>query len=104
MSIGLLIFVIVAAVIAAFVVYAWNNEAWRAWFKDSETLVWARVQMGLGGMGSLLALLGTVFSAQDLSPLFATGMPSGRQLVLFGFTFLQGLVTELLRRRREPGL
>ncbi|PBB96443.1 hypothetical protein [Mesorhizobium sp. WSM3862] len=65
----------------------------RAWFKDSETIAWARLQM-LGG-----AIL-TVLSATDPS-LFNQYIPD-RWLPLY--IVGSGVLTEVLRRLRAKDL
>ncbi|RUV41076.1 MAG: hypothetical protein EOQ55_00740 [Mesorhizobium sp.] len=65
----------------------------RAWFKDSETIVWARVQM-LGG-----AVL-TVLSTTDPS-LFNQYIPD-RWLPLY--IVGSGILTEVLRRARAKDM
>lgn len=60
----------------------WNRI--RVFFKDSETLVWARVQMLFG-----------VIMMTDLSPILpAKYLP--------WYVIISGVVTELSRRAREP--
>lgn len=101
---GLAIYLFIVVVVAAFLVYAWNDAEWRAWFKDSETLVYARVQIFASGVGGLMSLAALVAGNADFSPLFATGIPTGKQLFLFAITFLQGMLQEYLRKRREAGM
>lgn len=61
-----------------------------SWFKDSETIVWARVQMFVGA-------LWIAASSTDLSPIF----PSKYLPV---WLVISGAITEYLRRRRDPNL
>lgn len=68
----------------------WNRV--RVWFHDSETIVWARLQMVIGA-------LWLIISTTDLLPIFTLlgwekYMPAG--LILIGF------ISEYLRRAREP--
>lgn len=72
-------------------------EKIKAWFKDSETIFWARLQVLIGAIGAVLV-------TTDLSPLVATGMPTKQQLILFGIVIGQGVLTEYLRRRRADDL
>ena len=73
----------------------WNDI--KDWFKDSETIFWARLQI-------LIGALGTVLVATDFSPLLATGVPTKQQFILFGIVIVQGVLTEYLRRRRATDL
>ncbi|HEY6021658.1 MAG TPA: hypothetical protein VIY48_17850 [Candidatus Paceibacterota bacterium] len=66
-------------------------------FKDSETIFFARLQM-------IAAVLLTVLASMDLSPLVSAGVPSRQQWILYGILFAQGFVTEWLRRRRATDL
>ncbi|WP_028034098.1 hypothetical protein [Chelativorans sp. J32] len=61
-------------------------------FKDSETIAWARIQAVLG----LLALLLTYVEPTLIAPLLGDYAP--------WFLFLNGLATEYLRRRRADDL
>lgn len=63
----------------------------RKWFKDSETILWARLQM-LGG-----AVLQTL--AVTDPGLFSQYIPSKWVPV---YLFVAGIVTELARRARDP--
>lgn len=69
----------------------------KAWFSDSETIFWARLQIFIGAAGVILI-------STDLSPLFATGMPSKQQMIIFAIVTGQGILTEYLRRRRATDL
>lgn len=64
----------------------------RVWFKDSETIVWARLQMLIGG-------LWTVLSVTDLTPIFSL---FGWEKYIPASIFVMGLITEMVRRHREP--
>jgi hypothetical protein len=72
-------------------------EKIKAWFRDSEVIFFARLQMLLGAVI-------TVLIATDLSPLLAAGMPTKQQLILAAIVFMQGVLTEYLRRRRATDL
>lgn len=72
----------------------WLDNLWAGWFKDSETILWARVQM-FGG--AVLAVLITF----DFASLFAAGVPKWQQFIPALILFGQGVVTEYARRRRE---
>lgn len=66
----------------------------KSWFKDSETLAFARVQMVAGGILEVVAIT-------DLTPLFnAVGMPKWAPVWLMA----TGVLTEVLRRRRATDL
>lgn len=73
----------------------------RRFFRDSETLAFARLQMVLG-----LVVAGA--SAMDWSPLVALATSGGfsvRQAIGLGLTLLfQGIVTEVARRFRAEDL
>lgn len=65
----------------------------KAFFKNSETIVWARLQM-LGG--AMLA----VFSSMNLTTFLDDTLSKSKQLMLFGVLFFQGVITEFARRLR----
>ena len=58
----------------------------KAWFKRSETIFWARLQVTVGS-------LWTVLIATDLSPIFTNPK------VMAGWLVFSGFVTEFARRR-----
>lgn len=60
------------------------------WFKDSETLFWARLQVFVG-------ILIEVVAMTDLSPV----LPPAWIPIWFIFS---GVLTEILRRRRDPDM
>lgn len=62
------------------------------WFKDSETIVWARLQM-------LIGALWTVLADTDVAPIF--NLFGWEKYVPLGLV-LMGIITELVRRSREP--
>lgn len=66
-------------------------------FKDSEVIFFARLQMFVA---AALAVLATM----NLSPLVKEGGPTRNDWILYGILFTQGLVTEYARRRREDGM
>ena len=63
------------------------------WFFNSETILLARVQMFLG------ALMG-VAASFDFSPLLGNTVPTKQQMILSAILFMQGLATEVARRRK----
>lgn len=64
----------------------------RVWVHDSETVVWARLQV-------LIGALWEVASTTDISPIFVTfGWEKWVPLGMMGM----GIITELVRRSREP--
>ncbi len=65
----------------------------KKWFKDSETILWARLQM-LGA--AIIAAL----AALDPS-LFASYVPTGYLPI---YIFVSGIVTEFARRLRDKDL
>lgn len=66
----------------------------RRFFRDSETLLWARLQMFVGGLWSVL-------SVTDVAPILNTfGLGKYVPVVLFAM----GIVTEYARRRRATDL
>lgn len=71
------------------------NALWiwfRIWVKDSETIVWGRAQV-------LIGIIWAVLSVTDLTPLFTLlGWEKYLPLVLMAM----GLITEAVRRSREP--
>jgi hypothetical protein len=73
----------------------WNDI--KDWFKDSETIFWARFQMLVGAVIAVLV-------STDLSPLLSAGVPTTQQLIFAGVVFGQGVLTEYLRRRRATDL
>lgn len=65
----------------------------RAWFSDSETIAFARLQTALGFIAAAI----TVLDPQLIAPI----LPSE---YLPWFLLFNGLATEWLRRRRETDL
>lgn len=65
----------------------------RAWFKDSETIAWARIQAALG----IVAGIVTYVDPSVIQPIVP---PDWFPWLLVA----NGLLTEYLRRRRENGL
>ena len=63
------------------------------WCKDSETIAFARLQT----FGGLLIGVAATF---DFSPLTIAGIPTKQQIISASVLFAQGLITEVLRRRR----
>jgi hypothetical protein len=64
----------------------------RVFFKDSETIVWARAQTFIGAVW-------TVLVATNLVPIFSA---FGWEKYVSVALMFQGIVTEYVRRRREP--
>jgi len=64
----------------------------RVWFKDSETIVWARLQM-------LIGIIWTVLEVTDLSPIFTL---FGWEKYIPAAMVVMGIITEGVRRHREP--
>jgi hypothetical protein len=64
----------------------------RSWFKDSETIAWARIQAVLG----FLAIALTYVDPTLMAPVLGDYAP--------WFLLLNGLATEYLRRRRADDL
>ena len=64
-------------------------------FHDSEVLIWSRLQVVLGVLGSVVLALLHVVLQVDMSALFA----DPKYLVLW--LVFSGLLTEFLRNRRE---
>ncbi len=60
----------------------------RVWFKDSETIAWARIQLVVGAVWSVLAM-------SDLS-----GVLPAKWLPYW--LIFSGIITEISRRTREP--
>ena len=65
-------------------------EKIKAWFKDSETIVWARLQMAVGAVWTVLLQV-------DLAPVMST-----KQLTIW--LVVSGVITELARRSRATDL
>jgi hypothetical protein len=68
----------------------------KKWFKDSETIFLARLQVLIGGLLAALASLTELLNAVPQIQQYLTPK-------LIGFYVIGlGLLTELLRRRRDP--
>jgi len=67
----------------------------RVFFKDSETLVWARIQM-------LIGVLVVAAAGINWSTLLDTSLSFKQIGTLGGIMLVQGIVTEVSRRLREP--
>lgn len=73
------------------------NIAWdkvKAWFKDSVTILWARIQYVVGIVGA--GLIGA-FSGYDFTQLASVDAKSAFKML--AFAALAGVVTEVCRRR-----
>lgn len=73
------------------------NIAWskvRAWFKDSVTILWARIQYVIGIVGA--GLIGA-FSGYDFTQLASMDVKSAFKML--AFAALAGVITEACRRR-----
>lgn len=64
----------------------------KRWFKDSETLLWARLQYVIGAIWGALVVadLGPVFDAFGIGKWFPVWLVAS------------GLITEIARRVRDP--
>ena len=67
----------------------------RVFFSDSEVVVWGRLQ-------ALFGLIVIAGAAMDWSPLLATGLSVKQIATTGGVLLVQGIITELARRAREP--
>ncbi len=70
----------------------WNKV--RAWFKDSVTILWARIQYVVGIFGA--GLIGA-FSGYDFTQLSSMDVKSAFKML--AFAALAGVITEICRRR-----
>jgi hypothetical protein len=70
-------------------------QKFKASFRNSETIIWSRLQVVLGVVGSIAITVIEVLARTDLSPL----IPDPKYLVLW--LVVSGLITEALRHRRE---
>ena len=66
----------------------------KAWFKDSLTMLWARIQYVVGIVGA--GLIGA-FSGYDFTQL--SSMESKSAFKMLAFAALAGVITEVCRRR-----
>lgn len=73
-------------------------EKIKAWFKDSETIFWARLQVFVGVVVSVLTVV--VADPNAIAAVHAMVEPKYVPLYLIGF----GVLTELLRRYRADDL
>jgi hypothetical protein len=73
-------------------IIAWNEI--RAWFKDSVTILWARLQYVVGIVGA--GLIGA-FSGYDFTQLSSMDVKSAFKML--AFAALAGVITEVCRRR-----
>lgn len=77
-------------------------ERIKKFFKDSETIFWARIQTITGFVVAALSSIDwTLISNSAYS---ATGLDWKQGLILGLALFLNGMFTEYLRRRRDPDL
>ena len=67
------------------------DKLW-VWCRESATILWARIQM----FGSILI---AGFAAIEWAPLVNVGLSLKQWLMLAGTLFLQGVATEIARRR-----
>jgi len=68
------------------------------WFKDSETILLARAQTGIG-------FLVTATAAMNWSPLVGTNLLDTKQTIALGTVLMvQGVLTEWARRINDPFL
>lgn len=66
----------------------------KAWFKDSVTILWARIQYVIGIVGAGLI---AVFSGYDFSQLASMDAKTGFKLL--AYAAVAGIITEIARRR-----
>jgi hypothetical protein len=78
--------------------FNWFKDKWtevKAWFKNSETILLARLEM-------LVGFLAVAMSAMDWSPLLASGIHTGltwtQTAVLGSIVFVKGIISEWARR------
>lgn len=69
-------------------------ERIKAWFKDSLTIAWARIQYVVGIVGAGLI---AVFSGYDFTQL--ASMDAKTAFKLLAWSALAGVITEIFRRR-----
>ncbi len=67
----------------------WNHI--RVWFHDSETIVWARLQVLFGAIIGLVTMV---------DPSLITGVLPSKWVPFW--LLVSGLITEYVRRNREP--
>lgn len=66
----------------------------KAWFKDSVTILWARIQYVIGIIGAGLI---AAFSGYDFTQL--SSMDTKSAFKMLAFAALAGVITEVCRRR-----
>ena len=71
---------------------AWNRA--KAWFRDSVTILWARIQYVVGIVGAGLV---ATFSGYDFTQL--SSMDAKSAFKMLAFAALAGVITEVCRRR-----
>ena len=73
-------------------IIAWNDV--KAWFRESVTILWARLQyiVGIVGAGLIAA-----FSGYDFTQLSSMDVKSAFKML--AFAALAGVITEICRRR-----
>ena len=71
---------------------AWDRI--KTWFKDSVTILWARVQYVVGVVGAGLI---AAFSGYDFTQLSTMDLQSAFKML--AFAALAGVITEVCRRR-----
>lgn len=71
----------------------WRDKV-KAWFRDSVTILWARIQYVVGIVGAGLI---AVFSGYDFSQL--ASMDTKTAFKLLAWSILAGVITEIARRR-----
>jgi hypothetical protein len=72
-------------------------EKIKAWFKDSETIFWARLQVFIGSIWSS-------FLGFDWALMIRDTPPTWREWAIAGVIVAQGGITEYARRRRAEDL
>jgi hypothetical protein len=68
-----------------------RKEIW-AWVANSETILWARIQVAFGAAFGIFLVVWSVLSSTDVSPL----LKDPRWIAVWAI--VNGVVTELLRR------
>lgn len=68
-------------------------ESVKAWFLKSETIFWARLNVLVGGISTIITLVDPNLVAAVIDPRWVPA-----------FFLVNGIATEVLRRRRAPNL
>lgn len=92
-----ILIIIVLCAVAIGAVIAWNIVEVRQWLKDSEVILWARLQIVIGVVMAVLPTLNPV------AWLDAALTPAQRWVMALT-AIANGVWTEYLRRRRDAGM